>query len=42
MKDIPIQIPKGTLIAHVVATNIIPETIVVGNPEAEETDVIQE
>ena len=40
MKDVPIQIPKGTHIACMVAANIIPETIMVDSPEAEEKSMM--
>ena len=40
MKDIPIRIPKGTPMAHIVAANIILEVIMVDSPEAEERDVM--
>ena len=39
-KDVPIRIPKGTLIAHMVAANIIPKTIMVDSPEAEEKSMM--
>ena len=40
MKDVPIRIPKGTPIACMVVANIIPETIVVDSPEAEENSMM--
>ena len=40
MKNIPIRIPKGTPMAHIVAANIILEVIVVDSQEAEERDVM--
>ena len=40
MKDVPIWIPKGTLITCMVAVNIIPETIMLDSPEDKEKSVM--
>ena len=40
MKDIPIQIPKGTSIAHICSGQYYTETIMIDSPEAEERNVM--